>query len=119
MKNTLGIDGETAVIAFDPDLQMFRGEFMGLNGGADFYADTVDGLKAEGQKSLEIYRDMCREQDIEPRRRFSGKFNLRLDPRDHEAAVIAAAAAGVSLNEWIAGAIRSAGFISGSLSDGA
>jgi predicted HicB family RNase H-like nuclease len=45
---------------------------------------------------------------IEPRRKFSGKFNVRLDPNDHAAAVIAAAAAGKSLNEWIAGTIREA-----------
>ena len=36
--NTMTISGYQAVIAFDPDIQMFRGEFAGLNGGADFYA---------------------------------------------------------------------------------
>ena len=35
------IDGYRAIIAFDPDIQMFRGEFLGLNGGADFYAKDV------------------------------------------------------------------------------
>ncbi|QWK80314.1 toxin-antitoxin system HicB family antitoxin [Ochrobactrum sp. BTU1] len=51
---------------------------------------------------------MCREKDIEPRRKFSGKFNVRLTPDDHAAAVIAAAASGKSLNEWIVGTIREA-----------
>ena len=31
--NTMMMSGYQAVIAFDPDLQMFRGEFVGLNGG--------------------------------------------------------------------------------------
>jgi len=35
--NTMTINGYQAVIAFDPDIQMFRGEFVSLNGGADFY----------------------------------------------------------------------------------
>jgi hypothetical protein len=32
------IQGYQAVISFDPDIGMFCGEFLGLNGGADFYA---------------------------------------------------------------------------------
>lgn len=108
MNNVADINGEKAIITFDPDIQMLRGEFIGLNGGADFYAETVQDLIAEGRKSLAIYLDMCREKNIEPRRKFSGKFNVRLTPDDHAAAVIAAAAAGKSLNEWIVGAIREA-----------
>ena len=108
MINVIEIDGEKAVITFDPDIQMLRGEFVGLNGGADFYAESVHDLFEEGQKSLAVYLEMCREKGIEPGRKFSGKFNVRLDPRDHAAAVIAAAAAGKSLNEWIVGAIREA-----------
>ncbi|MER3633117.1 MAG: toxin-antitoxin system HicB family antitoxin, partial [Blastocatellia bacterium] len=34
-----------AVISFDPEIQMFRGEFSGLNGGADFYADSIENLR--------------------------------------------------------------------------
>ncbi len=39
------INGYKAVIQFDPDIDMFRGEFVGLNGGADFYAHDVAGLR--------------------------------------------------------------------------
>ena len=108
MNNVVDIDGEKAVVAYDPELQMLRGEFVGLNGGADFYAENVRDLIAEGRKSLSVYLEMCREKGIEPRRKFSGRFNVRLDPGDHAAAVIAAAAAGKSLNEWIVGAIKEA-----------
>jgi len=108
MNNVIEIDGEKAVIAFDPEIRMLRGEFVGLNGGADFYATSVHELVEEGRKSLSVYLEMCREKGIEPSRKFSGRFNVRLDPDDHAAAVIAAAAAGKSLNEWIVGAIREA-----------
>jgi predicted HicB family RNase H-like nuclease len=108
MKNVIEIEGEAAVIAFDPEIRMLRGEFVGLSGGADFYAESVHDLMEEGRRSLAVYLDMCREKGIEPRRKFSGKFNVRLDPEDHAAAVVAAAAAGVSLNEWVVGAIREA-----------
>ncbi|MGK9051141.1 toxin-antitoxin system HicB family antitoxin [Neorhizobium petrolearium] len=51
---------------------------------------------------------MCKEKGIEPFRSFSGRFNVRLDPRTHEAAVIAAAANDQSLNEWLAETITTA-----------
>ena len=52
MNNVMTIGGYQAVIAFDPEIQMLRGEFLGLNGGADFYAGDVDGLRCEGETSL-------------------------------------------------------------------
>lgn len=47
MNNVLEIDGHRAVVAFDPDVKMFRGEFLGLSGGADFYGASVDELIEE------------------------------------------------------------------------
>lgn len=104
----MDIDGHKAVVSFDPEIGLFRGEFLGLSGGADFYADSVAGLAEEGQRSLAVYLEMCRERGIDPFRRFSGRFNLRLDPETHEAAAVAAAANDQSLNEWVADTIRQA-----------
>jgi predicted HicB family RNase H-like nuclease len=106
MRNIVDIDGHKAVISFDPELEMLRGEFQGLSGGADFYAESVEGLLVEGRKSLEVYLEMCREKSIEPFKAFSGRFNVRLDPALHEAAVIAAAAESKSLNDWVSEAIE-------------
>jgi len=106
--NTMTINGYQAVIAFDPDIQMFRGEFVGLNGGADFYAADVEGLKHEGEISLRVFLEACERHGIEPHKHFSGKFSLRVDPAIHEAATIAAAAHGQSLNQWATEAIRQA-----------
>ncbi|MBN8449124.1 MAG: type II toxin-antitoxin system HicB family antitoxin [Candidatus Accumulibacter sp.] len=109
--NTMTINGYQAVIAFDPEIQMFRGEFVGLNGGADFYATDVDGLSREGEISLRLFLEACEKRGVEPRKHFSGKFSLRLDPATHEAAAIAAAAHGQSLNQWATEAIRQAALV--------
>ena len=42
-------DGYKAVIAYDPEIEMFRGEFVGLNGAADFYASDLEGLKVKSR----------------------------------------------------------------------
>lgn len=99
--NILEIDGHKAVIQFDPEIGMFRGEFVGLSGGADFYADSVEGLRREGSASLRVFLETCRERGIEPYRSFSGKFNVRIPGELHAEAVQLAAARGVSLNELV------------------
>lgn len=108
MQNTMTIDGHQAVITFDPEIQMFRGEFLGLNGGADFYAKDVKGLQREGKISLNVFLEACAEDGVEPRKSFSGKFSLRVAPAIHEAAAVAAAAHGKSLNQWAEDVLRKA-----------
>ena len=95
------IGGYRAIVHFDPDIEMFRGEFVGLNGGADFYARDVSGLRTEGAASLKVFLEMCQEDGVEPRRRYSGRFNLRIPSELHANAAAAAAADGKSLNQWV------------------
>ena len=83
VRNTMELDGHKAVIQFHPDIDMFRGEFIGLNGGADFYARDIAGLRKEGAASLKVFLEMCEEDGVEPRRWYSGKFNLRISPEMH------------------------------------
>ena len=61
MNNLMNINNVKAKVAYDADIEMFRGEFIGLNGGADFYAKDIDGLKIEGAISLKVFLDMCKE----------------------------------------------------------
>ena len=99
--NTMEINGYRAIIQYDPEIEMFRGEFIGLNGGADFYAKDIDGLRQEGKISLKIFLDMCKEDGVEPRKAYSGKFNLRVPSKLHAEIAARAAAAGKSLNQWV------------------
>ncbi len=55
-----------------------------------------------------MFPDTCAEDGVEPRKSYSGKFVLRLDPETHEAATAAAIAEGKSLNQWAAETIREA-----------
>ena len=102
MKNILEIDGYKAVIMYDPETEKFRGEFIGLAGGADFYGTTIDELKTEGKKSLKVFLDICKEEGINPHKEYSGKFNLRVSPDLHAEIAAKAAAEGKSLNKYVA-----------------
>jgi predicted HicB family RNase H-like nuclease len=96
--NVMTVEGYKARIEYDPEIDMFRGEVLGLTGGADFYGKTPKELKAEFKKSLTVFLEVCKEKGIEPRRNYSGKFNLRIPPELHERLAIAAQAEGKSIN---------------------
>jgi predicted HicB family RNase H-like nuclease len=96
--NVMTVDGFNARIEYDPEIDMFRGEILGLTGGADFYGKTPKELRAEFKKSLTVFLAVCKEKGIEPRRSYSGKFNLRIPPELHERLAIAAQAEGKSIN---------------------
>ncbi|MDR2947429.1 MAG: type II toxin-antitoxin system HicB family antitoxin [Candidatus Adiutrix sp.] len=100
-------DGYKATIAYDPEIEMFRGEFFGLNGGADFYAKDPASLRHEGEISLRVFLEACAEKDIPPRKP-GGKFALRLDPELYAQAGLAAKAQGLSLNQWITQVVSAA-----------
>ena len=96
--NMMSLDGYEAKIEYDADLDLFRGEILGLSGGADFYGKNPKELRLEFKKSLHVFLDVCREKGIEPRRNYSGKFNLRISPDLHEKLAIVAQAEGKSIN---------------------
>lgn len=92
------IDSYHAKIEYDEELDLFRGEILGLNGGADFYGKNPKELRTEFKRSLQVFLEVCKEKGIEPKRHFSGKFNLRIPPELHEKLAIAAQAQGKSIN---------------------
>jgi len=96
--NFMKLDGYHAKIEYVEETDQFRGEILGLAGGADFYGSSPDQLRQEFKKSLDVFLEVCKEQGIEPRRQFSGKFNLRISPELHEKLSITAEAQGKSLN---------------------
>ena len=96
--NTMTIDGNHAKIEYHPELDLFRGEILGINGGADFFGKNPKELRLEFKRSLQVFLAVCKEKGFEPRRHFSGKFNLRIPPALHEKLAIAAQAQGKSIN---------------------
>ena len=96
--NIMTLDGYSAKIGYDAELDIFRGEILGLSGGADFYGKNPQELREEFKISLRVFLDVCKEKSIEPRRNYSGKFNLRIPPDLHEKLAIVAQAEGKSIN---------------------
>ena len=103
--NIMENESYKAKIEYDPEIDMFRGEILGLNGGADFYGQSPAELRREFKKSLKTFLDVCEETGISPRKEYSGKFNLRIPPKLHGEIAAIATAEDKSINQWVADAL--------------
>ena len=100
--NIMEIGSYKAKIEYDPEIDMFRGEILGLNGGADFYGKSPAELRREFKKSLAVYLEVCEEKGISPKKEYSGKFNLRIPPKLHGEIAALASANEKSINQLVA-----------------
>ena len=68
--NIMEVDGYKAKIEYDPELDQFRGEILGLNGSADFYGRSPASLRKEFKNSLKVYLEVCKENGTAPRKEY-------------------------------------------------
>ena len=99
-------DGYIARIEYDDDLAAFCGTVVNSSSTITFYGASVAELEAEFERSIQTYYEVCEERGLEPKRPYSGKLHLRVAPDLHGKAAAAAALAGISLNTFIADAVR-------------
>lgn len=65
-----------------------------------FHGKTVAGLRAAFRSAVDDYLRECQEDGTKPEKPVSGKLRLRVSPDVHGRALVAAHAAGKSLEEW-------------------
>ena len=104
--NIMEVGGYKAKIEYDPDLDQFRGEILGLNGSADFYGKTPASLRKEFKNSLKVFLEICKENGINPTKEFSGRFNLRIPSRLHREISARATATDKSINQWVSETLK-------------
>ena len=100
--------GYTAVVEYDPEFRAFTGHVIDLRDEIYFEGASVTDLESSLKRAVDHYLSVCLKRGEEPERPFSGKLNLRLGSDLHRAAVLAAAAEGESLNNWLVRVVESA-----------
>ena len=99
-------EGYVAVFEFDPTIDAFHGEVANTVDTITFEGRSVDELRTAFGESVDDYLELCEREGRRPDHPYSGTFSLRLGPRLHRAAAVAAAARGVSLNGFAADSVR-------------
>lgn len=98
--------GYVAKVEFSGHDQMLVGRVLGIDDVVGFHGDSVDALKKAFAIALDDYRLACRSLGRAAQRSHSGALRLRMSPRTHARAAMAAEARGMSLNAWIEEAMR-------------
>lgn len=92
--------GYTARVEFDDRDNIFVGRLLGIRDIVGFHADNVTDLRTAFEEAVDDYLEACKEIGKSPEKPASGKLMLRVPPEVHAAALVAAQAAGKSLNQW-------------------
>lgn len=100
--------GYVAQIEIDAEAKLLHGEVANIRDVVTFQGRDVEELEIAFRESVDDYLAFCRERGEEADKPFSGKFVTRISPVLHRRASSAAAAAGKSLNAWIADQIEHA-----------
>lgn len=106
--NTMQHKGYTARIDYDERDNILVGRVLGIRAIISFHGETVSEVRREFEAAIEDFLNDCEAQGIKPEKPASGKLMLRMPPQVHGAALVAAEAAGKSLNQWATEVIQSA-----------
>lgn len=106
--NTMTFKGYTARVEYDERDNIFVGRILGIRNLISFHGETVAELRAEFELAVKDYLADCKQQGVPPEKAASGKLLLRVPPEVHGRALVAAQAAGKSLNQWATEALQHA-----------
>lgn len=95
-----------AKVEYDEETGLFEGDVINTRDVITFSGSSVDELRREFGKSIEVLEAFCKKHGVEPSKPYSGRFVLRLSPETHQRAEAAATQAGTSLNAFIADVVE-------------
>jgi len=97
--NTMSYKGYTARVEYDERDNIFVGRILGIRSIISFHGETVTELRVEFEHAVSDYLAECKKDGVHPEKPASGKLLLRVPPEIHGRALVAAQAAGKSLNQ--------------------
>ncbi|HCS38346.1 MAG TPA: toxin-antitoxin system HicB family antitoxin [Anaerolineaceae bacterium] len=87
-------------IEYDAEGKIFTGEVLGLRTVLTFQGRTPEEVETSFKETIDLYIEMCKQDDVSPERPYSGKFNVRIPPELHREIALQASAEKMSINDW-------------------
>ena len=108
MLNIMKYRGYIARIDFESKDEIFVGRLLGMSEPIVFHGASVEELRGDLQFAVDHYLAECAKMGQKPEKPAPGKLLLRLPAEVHAAIVVTAAAAGKSVNQWVADTLTGA-----------
>ena len=94
--------GYAARIEYSDEDGCLVGHLAGISDIVGFHGDSVGEVRTAFYEAVDHYLESCAARNVPPKKPYSGKLMVRVQPEVHARAAMTAAAAGKSLNAWAA-----------------
>lgn len=98
--------GYTGSIEYNSEDNLLFGKVLGIKGLISFEGETGKHLESDFKEAVDVYLADCESNGKRPEKPFKGNFNVRISAKLHQRAALLAMEAKISLNNFVAEAIR-------------
>lgn len=99
--------GYSGSIEYNEADELLFGKVLGIQGLISYEGESGKGLEADFKAAIDEYLSYCEAENKKPEKPFKGSFNVRISSALHQQAALLAMEAKLSLNAFVAEAIRS------------
>ena len=106
MSNLMEYKGYHGKVEYSGDEKLFVGRVIDIDGTITFTGASEYELQRAMHNAVDGYLEWCQQIGRQPAREYKGSFNVRISSELHRDAAITAAERGITLNQFVAEAIR-------------
>ncbi len=106
MSNLMEYKGYHGKVEYSGDEKLFVGRVIDIDGTITFTGASINELEQAMHNAVDGYVEWCQQIGKQPAREYKGSFNVRIASELHRDAAITAAERGITLNQFVAEAIR-------------
>lgn len=106
MANVIKYRGYHGKIEFSEEDQMLIGSVIGIQDALYFHGSSVEEVTQAFHDSVDNYLSLCEAMGKSPDKEYKGSLNIRIPNDLHRRASLLAEELGISLNQFIQGAIE-------------
>lgn len=94
--------GYTGSVEYSEEDNCLFGKVQGMSKDAITYEGSdIKELRKDFEGAIDDYLALCEARNVEPRKPYSGSFNVRVSPEIHSAIAMLAQEAGITLNAFV------------------
>ncbi|MBR5730614.1 MAG: type II toxin-antitoxin system HicB family antitoxin [Firmicutes bacterium] len=106
MSSLMEYRGYHGKVDYSAEEKLFHGRVIDIDDTIAFAGASVEELERTFKNAIDGYVEWCEQIGKQPAREYKGSFNVRVSSELHREASLAAAATGITLNQYVSEAIK-------------